>query len=282
MTVFLTKTWGFDDPCGPLQFSTDGWRKNAQALIRPGDFVVIVGTKGVNTPEDERGRLLGIMEPTTEPVLWQDFHIPTREVDFKDGEYRWPYGLHIRAAWKILDRRRLEEISPRDFHMDAALGIVPLTEQETVAIRGLAQESVGLLAPVRARARIEGEDAARRRAAPPPTTMRQGIMQLRRAPAYTYLMALEGSHRIAFKVGWAFEYNTRQRQFNQLALPEIGGLRYVTRLHRLWDTARAAFAMEQHILRQFDQQRHRANREIIHGIAYASLEAGWVGYLATR
>jgi hypothetical protein len=70
--------------------------------------------------------------------------IPTREVDFKDGEYRWRYGLHIRAAWKILDRRRLEEISSRDFHMDAALGIVPLTEQETAAIRDLAQEPVGL------------------------------------------------------------------------------------------------------------------------------------------
>jgi hypothetical protein len=206
------------------------------------------------------------MEPTTEPVFWQDFDIPTRDVDFKDGEYRWPYGLHIRAAWKIVDRRRLEEISFRDFHMDAALGIVPLTEQEAAAIRGLAQEPVGLLAPVRARSRIEGEEAARRRAAPPPTTMRQGIMHLRRAPAYTYLMAIEGSQKIAFKIGWAIDYISRQRQFNQFALPEIGGVRYVTRLHRLWDTARAAFAMEQYILGEFDQQRHRTNREIIHGV----------------
>ena len=56
------------------------------------------------------------MEPTTEVVLWQDFDMPTRPEDFDDeGNYRWPFGLLNRAAWKILDRRLLEEISSRDF-----------------------------------------------------------------------------------------------------------------------------------------------------------------------
>jgi|SRR5215470_7024149 len=31
MTVFMTKTWGFSDPCGPLQFSTEGWRTRARS-----------------------------------------------------------------------------------------------------------------------------------------------------------------------------------------------------------------------------------------------------------
>jgi hypothetical protein len=48
-------------------------------------------------------------------------------------------------------------------------------------------------------------------------------MHLRRAPAYTYLMAIEGTERTAFKIGWAFDYRIRQQQFNQAALPEIGG-----------------------------------------------------------
>ena len=26
MTIYMTKVWGFDVPCGPLQFSTNGWR----------------------------------------------------------------------------------------------------------------------------------------------------------------------------------------------------------------------------------------------------------------
>jgi len=279
MTVFMTKTWGFSDPCWPLQFSTEGWRARARAALKVGDVVVIVGTKGPQTQPAEQGRVLGIMEPTTEVAFWQDFDLPTRAEHFDaEGEFRWPYALLNRGAWQILDRRLLEEISSRDFHMDSALGIVPLTEQEGVAATALRREPVGLLLPIRARARIEGEEIARRRAAPPPTTTRQGIMHLRGAPAYTYLMAIEGAQGLAFKIGWAFEYNSRQRQFNQFALPEIGGIRYKTRLHRLWDTARHAFAMEQAILRQFDRERHRANREVICGVSYQLLEAAWIQY----
>jgi hypothetical protein len=284
MTVFMTKTWGFSIPCSPLlQFSLEGFRARARAELKPGDLVVIVGTKNLPTQPAEQGRLLGIMEPTTEVVSWQDFDLPTRPEDFDDeGEYRWPHGLLNRAAWRILDsdRHLLEEVSSREFHMDSALGIVPLNDEEAANVIRLAREPVERLLPVRARARIEGEESARRRAAPPPTTTRQGIMHLRGAPAYTYLMAIEGAQGIAFKIGWAFEYNARQRQFNQFALPEIGGLRYRTRLHRLWDTARQAFGMEQAILRQFGDDRHRANREVIHGISYQTLEAAWIDYLS--
>jgi hypothetical protein len=201
MTVFMTKTWGFSDPCGPLQFSTEGWRARARAELRPGDLVVIVGTKELPTQPSEQGRLLGIMEPTTEVVLWQDFELPTRPEDFDDeGEYRWPFGLLNSAAWKIadLDRRRLEDVTSREFHMDAVLGIVPLTEREAAAVAELGREPIELLLPVRARARIEGEETARRRAAPPPTTTRQGVMHLRGAPAYTYLMAIEGAEHTHF------------------------------------------------------------------------------------
>jgi hypothetical protein len=58
------------------------------------------------------------MEPTTEVVLWQDFDLPTRPEDFDDeGEYRWPFGLLNRAAWKIADddRRLLEDVTSREF-----------------------------------------------------------------------------------------------------------------------------------------------------------------------
>jgi hypothetical protein len=95
MSIFITKTWGFSVPCGPLQFGTEGWRARARSELKPGDLVVIVGTKGPQTQSVEQGRLLGIMEPTTEVVLWQDFDLPTRPEHFDDeGEYRWPFGLY--------------------------------------------------------------------------------------------------------------------------------------------------------------------------------------------
>ncbi len=44
--IFITKVWGFSPPVGPLQFSSDGWRRNAREVLKPGDLVVLVGTKG--------------------------------------------------------------------------------------------------------------------------------------------------------------------------------------------------------------------------------------------
>jgi hypothetical protein len=281
MTIFITKTWGFSIPCGPLQFRSEGWRARARADLKPGDMVAIIGTKGPQTKQEEQGRILGIMEPSREVTFWQDFDLPTRPEHFNEGgEYRWPFGLLNRNAWVIpeQDRLLLEEISSREFDRTAALGIVPLTEKEASIVAGLQRERVELLMSVRPRARLEGEEVARRRGAPPPNR-RPGIMYLRDEPAYTYLMAIEQTKPVSYKIGWAFEYRMRQRQFNQVALPELGGVKYQMRLHRLWDTARQAFRMEQALLWKFDDALHRTNREVVYGITYSALEAAWVDYL---
>lgn len=131
MTIYLTKVWGFGEPCGPLQFSMEGWRDKARADLNPGDCVVLVGTKGEPTEEDDRGRVLGMMEPTTQVVMWLDYDLPTEKVDFNEqGEYRWPFGLLNRRAWRFPSRPPLESITTRPFGMDAASGIVPLTDEE--------------------------------------------------------------------------------------------------------------------------------------------------------
>jgi hypothetical protein len=284
MTIYMTKVWGFGDHEGPLQFSTKGWRDRARATLKPGDLVILVGTKGKKTDPDERGRLLGMMEPTNKIVLTQDFNLPTRALDFDtEGNYRWPYGLLNRHAWKFLEPRPLlKEISSRQFSMDAASGIVPLTDNEAAKVILLSRQEIELLMPIRARARIEGSDAARRKAAPPPTTTRRGVMHLRRAPAFTYCMMIEKASPISFKIGWAFDYEMRERGFNQSAMPLIGGLRYKTLLSQLWGTAFEAFDMEQAILRQFDSARHRANHEVLCGIPYESIELEWVTYLQKK
>jgi hypothetical protein len=281
MTMYMTKVWGFDTPVGPLQFSTQGWRDRARADLKPGDLVVLVGTKDDPTDSNDQGRVLGMMEPTTEVVMSLDFEMHTTPTDFDDdGQYRWPYGLLNRRAWKFSEPRPLlEELSARSFYMDAALGLVELTGPEAAAIEKLPREEVELLTPTKAYARVHGDEAARRRGAPPPTTTRRGIMHLRAAPAYTYLMHIEGTEEEAYKVGWAFDYRARERDFNFAALPQLGGLRYRTRLFELWDTARQAFCMEQAILRQLDAARHPANREVIHGVAYEKLQAAWIAWL---
>jgi hypothetical protein len=276
MTVYLTKVWGFGAPEGPLQFGQQGWRDRARRVLKDGDTVVLVGTLGEKTKQEDRGRVLGIMEPSREPVLWTDFDLQPSEQEFdEEGNYRWPYGLLNRRAWVLPDKPLLSDISSRQFSMDAAAGIVPLTDEEAARISQFRREEIGLLSCVRGQARLEGEERARRRGAPPPTTTRRGIMHMRRAPAYTYAMAIEGADRPSIKIGWAFDFHIRQQEFELASLPALGGLRYRPVLHQLWDTAMQAYRMEQELLKQFDELRHPSNREVLHGLLEADLQPTW-------
>ena len=217
-----------------------------------------------------------MMEPTKEPVLSRDFDLVTIADDFNEaGEYRWPYALLNRRAWQMLDRPSLEEISSRQFSMAAASGIVRLTDEEAERILKLRRKEVALLTSLRIEVRLKGEEVARRRGAPPPTTTRTGIMHLRRAPAYTYAMQIDGALRSTFKIGWTFDHGARARHFNLYSLPKVGGLFYHVRLTELWDTARQAFRMEQDLLSSFDAKRHTSNREVIYDVPFTDLDTAW-------
>jgi hypothetical protein len=216
------------------------------------------------------------MQPTKEPVLALDFPIETFPHDFNEvGEYKWPYGLINCRAWTLLDHPLLQEVSSRQFNIDAAAGIVRLNSDEADRVLKIARQEIEVLMPISALARTEGYEAARRRNAPPPTTKRSGVMHVRRAPAYTYVMEILGASTPAFKIGWTFNYEARMRQFNLYALPEIGGVSYRVRLFHLWETARLAFKLERALLRSFDQKRHRGNSEVICDVTFGELVSVW-------
>jgi hypothetical protein len=279
----MKKTWGFSAPSGPLVFSLRGWRDRARDKIRAGDLVVIVGTLDEPTDENDRGKLLGLMEPTKTPVGSLDYDLAPRPHDFdEEGNYRWPHGLELSNAWRFLEPRKLlSEISSKSFGREGALGLVALTPPEEARVLALPREQVGLLQPFRTKVRIEGLEAVRRRGAPPPSTIRKEVVRARRMPAYTYAMAVEGSTTSAFKIGWAFDFKARRREFNTAALPQLGGLRYEVKLFHLWETAMDAFRMEQWLLTQFDRLRHPANREIVTPMTLATLESVWFEFLAS-
>jgi hypothetical protein len=261
----MTKVWGWAEPAGPLQFSKSGWRDRVREQLEPGDLVVMVATTGENTDELMRGKIVGLMQPTPRPVSSFDYGMePLPEHFGSDGLYKWPYGLENAAAWSFDEPwTSLSEITDRRFHMDSALGIVPLADAESEAILKLPKRSVELLLPLRSRARLFGTEAARRHGAPVPTTTRRGVMHFRRSMASTYAMRIVGADTDAYKIGWAFDPIQRCRQFNHAAMPLLGGLAYELAWDQVWNTARQAFQMEQLVLRQFRSKTHPANREVI-------------------
>ncbi|SMH28014.1 GIY-YIG nuclease family protein [Mesorhizobium australicum] len=276
MTLFMTKVWGWSVPVGPLQFSTKGWRENALDQLKAGDQIVLVGTMGDQTQDDMKGRLLGVMEPTDEPVMSLDFVEPRGSSDFVDGKYKWPFGLMNRRAWSLPDQPLLSGISERKFSMDSAQGIVPLTPEEEQRVRTLRwQEEKLLQLTAHAQERIAKKHGNAKRTAPPPTTRRTGVMHMRRAPAYTYAMRIRSADRLALKIGWAFDFRQRANQFNHSSMPDLGGLKYEPVWYHLWDTARLAYHMEQRLLLHFADHRHPANNEIITGVKEDELGRAW-------
>jgi hypothetical protein len=107
-------------------------------------------------------------------------------------------------------------------------------------------------------------------------------MHMRRMSAYTYVMEIQGTATAAFKVGWAFDYKAREREFNATAMPKLGGLRCKPVLFQQWSTAMQAFRMEQWLLHKLDSLRHPANHEIVTPMTFDKLKAVWLEYLLKK
>jgi hypothetical protein len=86
MTMFVSKVWGFENPSGPLVFNSAGMRKNAASRLIRGDRVILVGTWGEDTAEQDRNRVLGMMEPSTMQVATSDCAGVSRSGSNRAGE----------------------------------------------------------------------------------------------------------------------------------------------------------------------------------------------------
>jgi hypothetical protein len=291
MTMYVSKVWGFDVPCGPLVFNSEGWRNNSATKLKAGDCVILVGTKGEDTAPADQNRVLGMMEPSQQRVSTLDFPLSpeTNARHFTpDGKYRWPYGLLNYRAWQFGPGLFLDAVAPREgnpFGSAAAAGIVPLTPEEEARVLAHPHHEVPLLRSFHTDRKVHGAQEARRRGAPPPTEgVRRSAMHMRRAPAFLYWFHLvrkretaEGtkSEIVGHKIGWAFDWENRLRQFNAIALGAIGGLEYRKFAVQDLPTARLAFSAEQEMLRRFDKRRHPANREVLTGVRTDVVKEAW-------
>ena len=110
----------------------------------------------------------------------------------------------------------------------------------------------------------------------PAEAVRCGIMHMRRAPAFVYWFRLEvRGEVVGHKIGWAFDWKQRLRQFNSISLNTLGGLLYKPSKYQLFNSASEAFRIEQQILKDCDGCRHPSNREVLSGINTPQVEEVW-------
>jgi hypothetical protein len=223
-----------------------------------------------------------MMEPSTVHVATSDFplpHLDDRRL-YKDGSFRWPYGLLNYRAWEFEPGLFLDDVAPRPgnpFGSAAAVGLVPLTSEEEARILAHPHHQIELIESVASNRKLYGQSGSKRRGAPAPTEgVRRGIMHMRNAPAFVYWFILVTDNKIVgHKIGWAFDWKQRLKQFNSVSLHPIGGLLYKAKRTQEFDTARQALHVEQELLKAFDSQRHPHNREVLRGPSTAQIEGVW-------
>ncbi len=287
MTVYLTKVWGFTNPCGPLVFSKPGWRDQASEILKPDDLVVLVGTKGEKTKEEEdRGRVLGIMKPSKIKISQTDFPLEyLRDPDLRDEDenFRWPYGLLVTKAWIVEPGLYLDDISSRagEFRTNSAVGIVPLNDDEAQAILHYPRHEIPVALSPGAISKIEKAglaDDLKGKGAPPPTDGKREFEVSygdKFADVYCFQLIVNGKI-VGHKIGWALDCKVRQKQFNSASLPSLGGIEYRLKFKQKVETASIAYAIEQTILARFEQKRYPHNQEVITGVSKADIEKVWM------
>jgi hypothetical protein len=106
---------GFSPGTWPLvSFGLEGNRDALSREAEPGDGVVIVGTQEAPTPEDERGRLLGMAEFGRDAVDTADvLDLATLSPEHFDEHWiiKWPKSLPMIRAWRFTGRPLLTETS---------------------------------------------------------------------------------------------------------------------------------------------------------------------------
>ncbi len=115
---FLTKVWGYDPVTWPiLGFGTLGGVNKLCREYTTGDWIVFAGTQSEPTAEEDRGRLLGMVQVTNVVVdvelVLKSLNTEIESVAYKDdGTFRWPKGFPYLKALSFVDKPLLNDLLP--------------------------------------------------------------------------------------------------------------------------------------------------------------------------
>lgn len=237
--------------------------------IGPDDYVLSIGTTGLETPKHEQGKLLALMKIGPELIATRD----AVSADFYSesvatyGE-KWPFAFPIKSAERftptILRTDALPRIGEKNLYRTLARHYVELTPSEVQSVLSLARVTEQNLyssprSAFASRMRKAGAGA------PPPASGTR-LLSHNSGPAVTYLMELTGTaifhvseqviraegHRI-FKIGFSNDHLRRLKEMNAHLPCEIS-LHWHLLTTQLHDDEINAYALEQEIFRILERR----------------------------
>jgi hypothetical protein len=265
--VFATKVWGLNFAAVPLLvFSKEGNRQSYLNRAEPGALVCLVATKGKNTRDEDRGKVLGIVEAgsvlvNAESLLLDRGKIPKRDRD-EDGRYKWPYGLSLQKAWYFSEKPVADKLIGK-LHFSSVSGCELLSEKAARRVLREKRSDVRatdlelFLRPANSR------DPGRKNNGPKPALgVPPGVSgyQVTRRKMTSFVYILRFQNTDIFKVGWAFDVQARARDINQHIPSEVLDQQWEVFLWREYPDQFYAYDAEQRLL-QGPLKKHRTRGE---------------------
>lgn len=295
--LFLTKTWGWSPETHPtFGFSKEGARFKYLREARPGDWIVIAGTKGQPTDPHEQGRLLGMCRVGHEKVDGAAImaavgtELTEAELD-EDGHYRWPWAMPIVEAVRFSPQPDTQEI----------IGSY-LAGQEWAAFALNVEERVGTEAVARilalpsvpceiARIPMLDKEVAYSEAmalqrkygasGPPPSAIRSGSeRELGVGYAYAFSM-VGGKIGNAIKIGSTRDPQERLKQLNAELRPHLTGCEWKFRIGQIFPSETFAYRFEQLLLAQLRDRLISGDREVV-AMSFDDLQNAWTNMLFSK
>lgn len=247
---FWTKVWGRPDSPShdALAFNSERTRDAVMAAACPGDIVVYLTSDATEADPMMRGRVAGAVEISDppEPVMVEDLRKDgrTRAEDYRqDGRFRWPYGIKVARAWRVVDQESNDALIPDHASkgIQGAATIHPMRPDEAQRFRRL-----------RVVEQVEGEANERE---PFSTSLRRPWRQKAGLRAGSevmpgcqlYIAVIYDTHGLTYKVG-SGKSEERLEELNRYRRSHQGEARWS--IFQAWDFASVdgARAAEDHLI----------------------------------
>jgi hypothetical protein len=252
MKIFITRVWGFDPAKWPvITFGLEGNRDNLIRDSSPGDLIVFVGTLKKPTPEERRGRILGLAEIGRRAVETLDVIDPgiRNPGDFDaNGNFKWPKAILMVRAWRFDPQPMLLDVLTEQLPYHATSQAVLLSPEDTTAILALTASEVEL--PVtdalqKARLLDQALSQGKPTTGPMPTSWSGSTGRSVDRHAFTYAFRFGTSE--VWKIGHTVDVGERLKQVNQHVPMEVVGQQWRAVIQHTWNSEVDAHGMEQRV-----------------------------------
>ena len=265
MTMFAKWFYGFSPERIPIiTFSHKGSRDSLLRNSEPGDLIAFVATKGDETAEEDRGRVLGAAEIGRKEVRTEEVvdtsTFPAR--DFIDDKFRWPEAIPMLRAWRFDPPPLANEVFGKgNLPHHAQVHAVRLSDTDEAAIRSLNWKEVEL-APTKERERQRRlSDAFSGQPTRPGPVVRPGTYTStvsEKEGEWTYAARFGTS--LIWKIGHTSDLDQRMRDLNAHIPVEYLEERWSIGWWQKWPSTDRAREMEQRLLTILADKRTQGER----------------------